>query len=278
MSDDTKWLGWPTEFGKLDSVEQAKKRIESVYDEFGYFAPASDPDWPASAEGTYVRGDYIKQKDGTYTPRESPKPYVDTQPAPIQITRLGVPQSNLPYCQNADELYADTENLPPAGYIRGRPSIMPLPKIDVKDTNPKDAVGVRKWRQFTTVPFTVLWELGVAMLEGARKYGRHNYRIAGVRSSVYVDAALGHIHCYWEGEDIDPLSGLHHVTKAIASLTVLRDAMIQDMCVDDRPPKTKNLAKVKADLQAAVDKIFETIPEALPVYLEGDQVSFKPPG
>lgn len=162
-------------------------------------------------------------------------------------------------------------NLPPSGYIRGRPSTMPLPKIDVKDTNPKDAVGIRKWRQFTTVPFTVLWELGVAMLEGARKYGRHNYRIAGVRSSVYVDAAMGHLSCYWEGEDIDELSGLHHVTKAIASLTVLRDSMIQDKYVDDRPPKTKNLEKVKANLQKIVDRMFEEIPEAQPAYLEGDQ-------
>jgi hypothetical protein len=145
------------------------------------------------------------------------------------------------------------------------------PVIEKKDTNPKDAVGIRKWRQFTTVPLTVLWELGVAMLEGARKYGRHNYRVAGVRSSVYVDAAMGHLSCYWEGEDIDDLSGLHHVTKAIASLTVLRDAMIQEKYIDDRPPKTKNLEKVKADLQAVVDRMFEDHPEAKPAYLEGDQ-------
>ena len=95
-----------------------------------------------------------------------------------------------------------------------------------KDTNPKDSVGVRKWRQFSTVPFTVIWEIGVAMLEGARKYGLHNYRVSGVRASVYVDAAMGHITQYWEGEDIDPDSGLSHITKALASLAVMRDAMI----------------------------------------------------
>jgi hypothetical protein len=74
------------------------------------------------------------------------------------------------------------------------------------------------------------------MLEGAAKYGRHNYRVAGVRASVYYDAALRHLMAWWEGEDLDPDSGLSHVTKAITSLVVLRDAMIQGQCTDDRPP------------------------------------------
>ena len=56
-----------------------------------------------------------------------------------------------------------------------------------KETNPKDAVGIRKWRNFATVSMTVMAEVGVAMMEGARKYGRHNYRVSGVRASVYVD-------------------------------------------------------------------------------------------
>jgi len=106
-----------------------------------------------------------------------------------------------------------------------------------KDTNPKDAVGVRK-APISTVPGTVLAELGLALLEGDRKYGRHNYRVYGVRASVYRDAAWRHINKWWEGEDIDPDSGLNHVIKAIASLTVLRDAMIRDNWSDDRPPKS----------------------------------------
>jgi hypothetical protein len=83
-------------------------------------------------------------------------------------------------------------------------------------------------------------EVGVAMLEGACKYGRHNYRKSGVRSSVYYDATRRHLEAWWEGQDIDPESGLSHVTKAIASLFVLRDAMIRDMVEDDRPPKSKD--------------------------------------
>lgn len=106
---------------------------------------------------------------------------------------------------------------------------------DCKPTNPKDIVGVRK-APMSTVSAAVLAELGVAMLEGAAKYGRHNYRAVGVRSSVYYDATMRHLFAWWEGEDLDPDSGLSHVTKAIAGLVVLRDAMLQSKVEDDRPP------------------------------------------
>jgi hypothetical protein len=110
-------------------------------------------------------------------------------------------------------------------------------KPQYKPTNPKDAVGIRK-AGLSVVPANVLLELSVAMTEGAAKYGRHNWRKAGVRASVYYDAAMRHLMCWWEGEDIDPDSGLSHVTKAIASLTVLRDAQMQGMWTNDRPPSS----------------------------------------
>ena len=106
-----------------------------------------------------------------------------------------------------------------------------------KATNPKDAIGISK-APMSTVSAAVLAEVGVAMLEGASKYGRHNYRAAGVRSSVYYDATMRHLMAWWEGEDTDPDSGMSHITKAITSLVVLRDAMIQGMCTDDRPPRS----------------------------------------
>ena len=138
---------------------------------------------------------------------------------------------------------------------------------DTKATNPKDAVGIRKWRWFSTVPQTVIWELGVALLEGALKYSRHNYRVSGVRASVYVDATMGHVTQWWEGEDMDADSGLSHITKAIASLVVLRDAMIQDKFTDDRPPKA-NIDAVRDDLQAKVDALLDKYPEPKAAYTE----------
>jgi len=109
----------------------------------------------------------------------------------------------------------------------------------VKETNPKDIVGTSK-APMSTVSAPVIAEIGVAMLEGACKYGRHNYRAVGVRASVYYDATMRHLMDWWEGQDIDPDSGMSHVTKAITSLVVLRDAMIQNMVTDDRPPSSQD--------------------------------------
>lgn len=107
---------------------------------------------------------------------------------------------------------------------------------NIKESNPKDAIGVKK-APMSTVPSAVVMEIGLAMLEGALKYGRHNYRAIGVRASVYYDAFMRHVMAWWEGEDTDTDSGLNHLTKALACLTVIRDAMINNKWVDDRPPK-----------------------------------------
>lgn len=104
-----------------------------------------------------------------------------------------------------------------------------------KPSNPKDIIGVRK-APMSALPANVLAEVGVAMLEGATKYGRHNFRAVGVRASVYYDALMRHMFAWWEGEDIDPDSRMSHITKAISSLVVLRDSMIRGNLEDDRPP------------------------------------------
>lgn len=109
----------------------------------------------------------------------------------------------------------------------------------VKNSNPKDAIGALK-APFSTVPMPVVAEIGLGMLEGACKYGRHNYREIGVRASVYYDAAVRHLASWWEGQDIDPDSGVHHVTKALSCLVVLRDAMMNDKVSDDRPPAVRD--------------------------------------
>ena len=140
------------------------------------------------------------------------------------------------------------------------------PDPEEKPTNPKDAMGVKK-TPFSVVSGPVMAEVGLALLEGARKYGRHNYRAIGVRASVYYDATLRHLVEWWEGQDIDPDSGLSHVTKAIASLTVLRDAMIQNKFNDDRPPKTVQTDWMK-ELNSEVEKILEKYPNGKPPYTQ----------
>ena len=135
----------------------------------------------------------------------------------------------------------------------------------MKDSNPKDAVGTAKVPVSTvsmqvmseltrylsgSVNALVQAELGLAMMEGALKYGRHNYRAVGVRASVYYDAAFRHLSAWNYGQDIDPDSGLSHITKAIATLTVLRDSMIQGNWTDDRPPKGASRGSIADPLWA----------------------------
>ncbi len=116
----------------------------------------------------------------------------------------------------------------------------------VKDTNPKDAIGCTK-PPIANVPLSVISEVGMALAEGQYKYGGYNWRVIGVRASVYWDATFRHMKAWWEGEDTDPDSQLNHVTKAISALTVLRDAMIQENWTDDRPPRSKQTAKAVSD-------------------------------
>lgn len=142
--------------------------------------------------------------------------------------------------------------------------------MNVKDSNPKDAVGTAK-PPLSVLPLTVLAEAGVAMMEGARKYRRHNYRVIGVRASIYVDALFRHISKWWEGEDIDADSGLSHVTKAIATLIVLRDAMIQGKLNDDRPPKAP--AGFFKQLEEQCKAVIAKYPESLEAYTEKDSAN-----
>lgn len=140
--------------------------------------------------------------------------------------------------------------------------------MSTKESNPKSAVGIRK-ACMSVVSKPVMMEVGVAMTEGARKYGRHNWRIAGARVSTYLDATQRHLDSFWEGRDIDPDSGVNELTKAIASLMVLRDAQIHGKMMDDRPPKSPKgwLEEINAAASAVIDKY----PDPKDAYVEGDQ-------
>jgi hypothetical protein len=142
--------------------------------------------------------------------------------------------------------------------------------MQTKETNPKDAVGIKK-APFSTVPLPVVAELGVAMLEGALKYGRHNYRVSGVRGSVYIDAAFRHLAAFWEGQDIDPDSGLPHLVKAIACLAVLRDSQHMGNWVDDRPPRHPGSDEWVAVANELAKNLIEKYPNPVPAFIEGDQ-------
>lgn len=105
----------------------------------------------------------------------------------------------------------------------------------VKDSNPKDAIGDRK------VPLALLspiasahWSL--AQFAGMTKYGAWNWRVAGVRASVYLSAMKRHMDAYISGEELDPIDGTHHLGNIMACAAILLDAQAAGLLTDDRPP------------------------------------------
>lgn len=126
-----------------------------------------------------------------------------------------------------------------------------------KPSNPKNAYGVAKVPS-STVPAGVSGLLGLALLEGALKYGRHNYRVAGASAAVYYDACKRHLDAYWEGQDIDPDSGLPHLAKAMACCAIILDAEMCGMLTDDRPPP------LPADWQVQLNRLAASLIERYP--------------
>lgn len=125
-----------------------------------------------------------------------------------------------------------------------------------KESNPKDAAAVSQGRvSLGLFPDTAVLAGCMAMHEGREKYGQYNYRAVGVRASVYHEALRRHVAAWWNGEDIDPDSGLPHIWKALACLAVLIDAQSLDMVTDDRPPRAP-VARMLKSLQPVV-KIIE---------------------
>ena len=104
---------------------------------------------------------------------------------------------------------------------------------NLKNTNPKDAIGSNKL-PVHLFPMTALVYGAMALLDGALKYGRSNWRSAGVRASIYYDASIRHITKWFEGEDVDTDSGLPHLAHALACLAILIDAKEGGKLKDDR--------------------------------------------
>ncbi len=104
---------------------------------------------------------------------------------------------------------------------------------NLKSTNPKDLIGSDKL-PFHLVPASAIAYECLAFLEGALKYGRSNWRAAGVRFSIYYDACLRHLTKCIEGEWIDSESGIPHLGHARACLGIIIDAYESGMLKDDR--------------------------------------------
>lgn len=107
--------------------------------------------------------------------------------------------------------------------------------VDTKPTNPKDAIGSTKL-DLGLVPDTLTVYAALAFTEGALKYGRYNWRLAGVRASIYHAALKRHLAKWWNGEWADPATGVPHLASVLACAGILVDAHEMSKLEDDRPP------------------------------------------
>jgi hypothetical protein len=138
-------------------------------------------------------------------------------------------------------------------------------------TNPKDLVGNTKV-SLTKLPAIAVAQGAMAMMDGAEKYGPYNWRDKEVIAGIYVDAALRHLQCWFEGQECASDSKVHHLGHAIACCAILLDAQAKGKLVDNRPKDEYDLGFMEDQLAILSNVIKEkkeatlALPEATAVY------------
>lgn len=132
-----------------------------------------------------------------------------------------------------------------------------------KPSNPKDIIGSDKL-PLHLWPASATAMGAIGLLEGATKYGRANWRAAGVRSSIYVDACMRHLAAWMEGEEVAPDSGVPHLANALACLAIIVDAQAAGKLNDDRNYSGGGYRKLVEELTHQVARIKKMNSERTP--------------
>lgn len=145
---------------------------------------------------------------------------------------------------------------------RGNYAAGPASEPALKDTNPKDAIASTKVALGLCSPIAEAhWS--AAQFAGLTKYGAWNWRISGVRASVYISALKRHIAAYVSGEEHDPIDGTRHLGNIMACAAILLDAEAAGKLTDDRPPSV-DLRPTYAEVEACNKSIKEKYAEMNP--------------
>ncbi len=129
-------------------------------------------------------------------------------------------------------------------------------------SNPKDEAGdsrVPLW--LLSGAAKVKWAL--AQFAGLLKYGAWNWRIAGVRYSVYLSAMERHIEGIKAGEQLDPVDHTDHLGNIMACAAILIDAQAAGKLIDDRPPSV-NHRPVIAEAEALMAQLRQKYKDRAP--------------
>jgi hypothetical protein len=90
--------------------------------------------------------------------------------------------------------------------------------------------------RISLIPREALEGAAKALTFGANKYNAHNFK-KGIEYSRLVDAVMRHLIAWVDGEDNDLESGLSHLDRALASLSMLKYMEVNKTEMDDRYKK-----------------------------------------
>jgi Domain of unknown function (DUF5664) len=127
-----------------------------------------------------------------------------------------------------------------------------------KPSNPKDVIGSSKVN-LDLVPDSMVLFASLGFTEGALKYGKFNWRAAGVRLSIYISAMERHKMKFMAGEWADPVTKVPHLSSMLACIGIICDAYTSNKLTDDRPPAQPDLSRVidaSADIQKHLKELF----------------------
>lgn len=78
--------------------------------------------------------------------------------------------------------------------------------------------GKLRW---SLLPTGTVQEVIKVLEVGAVKYAANNWQQVPDARTRYFDAIMRHLHAWWQGEKIDPESGLNHLAHAACSILFL---------------------------------------------------------
>lgn len=133
-----------------------------------------------------------------------------------------------------------------------------------KPSNPKDLIGSTKVPMGLVPPITMAY-LAVGHLEGDLKYGRVNWREAGVRFSIYLDAMLRHIMKLRDGEWADSITTVPHLANILCCASIIIDAHHAGKLIDDRPKSNEATSETIDEMSSIVKTLQELFKDKKPI-------------
>ena len=101
--------------------------------------------------------------------------------------------------------------------------------------NPKHIQAMKEGKApMEYLPYSVLADDARCHKGGADKYGVNNWLLDKIRATTYIGAMLRHLFAWACGQDLDPESGLSHLTHLRACCAIVLDAQKHGTLIDDR--------------------------------------------